>query len=227
MDAYQAVQEQPTFYPPPPDYQQQQQQDGSFQNGMEYAPPQQEDAAPPPAEAQPQPGPDSLPLPPPPAPQRRHRWGPPMDEVNKAGEGGEAERGRRKKRSRWEEPDQPSMAIVVAAPPGSAIGSFSFPKSVTLSGGITVRVHVTSGSVMRDLAQHCPCACCAWACDGMRSVCMHMIVMSSVQHDPVAWALAGITGQPHMLKLSHNCHPFMALAARPAHTTMHACCHVF
>lgn len=91
------------------------------------------------------PAPEALPPPPPPAPARRHRWGPSMDAPAESGtpapgsgEGDGGER-KRKKKSRWEDSEKPSTAIVVAAPPGSAIGSFSFPKEVHLSGGITVR----------------------------------------------------------------------------------------
>ncbi len=50
---------------------------------------------------------------------------------------GDGER-RRKKRSRWEESEQPSNAIVVAAPPGLGMSQFTFPKEVKLSNGIVV-----------------------------------------------------------------------------------------
>ena len=50
------------------------------------------------------------------------------------GEGAAGER-KRKRRTRWEEPEKPSNAIVVAAPAGSAIGSFTYPKEVDICGG--------------------------------------------------------------------------------------------
>jgi hypothetical protein len=46
---------------------------------------------------------------------------------------------KRRKRSRWEEAEKPSTAIVVAAPAGTSIGSFTFPKEVMLSMGLKVR----------------------------------------------------------------------------------------
>jgi hypothetical protein len=46
---------------------------------------------------------------------------------------------KRKRRTRWEEPEKPSNAIVVAAPAGSLIGSFTYPKEVSICGG-TIKV---------------------------------------------------------------------------------------
>lgn len=121
----------PEAYPPPPDGAADGQQPGSMQqqdydNGAGEAPAPDAAAAP-------------LPPPPPPAmTARRHKWGPPMDEGKTEG-GDEAGERKKKRRSRWEESDKPCTAIVVAAPAGSVIGSFTFPKEVTLSGGIKVR----------------------------------------------------------------------------------------
>eukprot|EP00983_Pelagomonas_calceolata_P109013 1159515-Pelagomonas_calceolata.AAC.2 len=70
---------------------------------------------------------------------------------NAGGEGAGGER-KRKRRTRWEEPEKPSNAIVVAAPAGSLIGSFTYPKEVSICGGtIKVRVSLTRG---REDDQH-------------------------------------------------------------------------
>lgn len=116
-----------TSFPPPPD--------GSIAlppPPVNEVPPSSTEALPPP------PALGDLPLPPPPA--RRQRWGAAQGED--AAGAGEGEK-KKKKRSRWEEPE-PSNAIVVAAPTGCLVSTFTFPKEVTLSNGMKVGFFVTA-----------------------------------------------------------------------------------
>ena len=82
----------------------------------------------------------SLPPPPelPPPPVKRNRWGAPKGEPAVAAEEGGGEK-KRKRKSRWET-DETAMAIVPAGDGSNRALVAVFPKEVTLSNGITVRV---------------------------------------------------------------------------------------
>lgn len=97
-------------------------------------------------------------LPPPPA--RRHRWGKPMNQPDPSaaaaegaaaaageGAGGEgAESRKRKRKSRWETDESLAKAIVPAGDGSSRALIAVFPKDVTLSNGLKVRLGCCQGT---------------------------------------------------------------------------------
>lgn len=137
-------------------------------------------------------------LPPPPA--RRHRWGKPMNQPDPSaaaaegaaaaageGAGGEgAESRKRKRKSRWETDESLAKAIVPAGDGSSRALIAVFPKDVTLSNGLKVRLGCSQGTACR------PCQPATAPPHAARRACMHThSQMGMCGHELGALARAG------------------------------------